>query len=609
MVPDRPDPRVQGIVQAAAAGWSGPLRLELVRRPEREVLPRLGDPGRNHGYQIVSGVVATGASHVVLHDADLFLLEDTAHDRQYERAVARGLDVLGISPARDPWFAERGRQLAATWEMTARTEWLRAAPPWRLLAHEDVVLGESHVLDTTFWGQLQTGPARVGIEPLGGVVHFKDLISAYRTWASRERPFHDEHAALLVIRVLTDLFDVGDSADLPSLADLTAAAAGVSGQVSYEGCTAEEYARTRGLLAEVLSGAWASAEQRARAVAALAPFDARFGWKEDAEAVTAVVPPAGGPPDVADVAVVIPVHNRADLLPASIAAVLAQVPPPAEVIVVDDESSDDSAEVAASLGVRVIRRTGSEGNPGPPRNVGMHAATATWVAFCDSDDLWAQGHLAELIAHATPDVVLVSAPGRESTGGWLGNARGKAVRLDAAGILAPGVNLIASATMVRRQEALQLGGFRSRIAEDLDLWLRMLERGTAVLTARPTVVYQYHPGQMSQDGGVQAAAETIVWEHRDDPWFGRALGVRWSSQLRWDELRSALRRQDNDAALASARQLIRSPTALTGVASLIVYRRRLHWSVRRNPTVPSAARSAHPGDDQLADGTEVHPGD
>ena len=89
-----------------------------------------------------------------------------------------------------------------------------------------------------------------------------------------------------------------------------------------------------------------------------------------------------------DVSVVIPSYNRADLLPFTLDAVLAQTVPPREVIVVDDGSRDDTPAVVARYAPRV--RVIGIANSGSivARNTGLRAATAPHVAFCDSDDLW-----------------------------------------------------------------------------------------------------------------------------------------------------------------------------------------------------------------------------
>jgi len=86
----------------------------------------------------------------------------------------------------------------------------------------------------------------------------------------------------------------------------------------------------------------------------------------------------------ADVSVVIPCHNQARYLPASIGSAQAQTHAPLEIIVVDDGSKDDTAAVASARGATVIRQTNA-GVSGA-RNAGLAAARAEFVVFLDADD-------------------------------------------------------------------------------------------------------------------------------------------------------------------------------------------------------------------------------
>ena len=99
-----------------------------------------------------------------------------------------------------------------------------------------------------------------------------------------------------------------------------------------------------------------------------------------------------------DVSVVIPTYNRADLLPFTIDAVLAQSIRPKEVIVVDDGSSDDTLSIVARYQSKVrvipIKNSGSI----VARNIGLRATGAPIVAFCDSDDLWRPEFLRRMAA-------------------------------------------------------------------------------------------------------------------------------------------------------------------------------------------------------------------
>ncbi|MDH5151470.1 glycosyltransferase family 2 protein [Kocuria palustris] len=91
------------------------------------------------------------------------------------------------------------------------------------------------------------------------------------------------------------------------------------------------------------------------------------------------------------VSVIIPAYNAARTLPLQLEALAAQVDPPAfEVIVVDNGSSDDLAAavqpfLGGPLDLRVLRAEAHQG-ASYARNVGIGAARAELLMFCDADD-------------------------------------------------------------------------------------------------------------------------------------------------------------------------------------------------------------------------------
>jgi glycosyltransferase involved in cell wall biosynthesis len=95
-----------------------------------------------------------------------------------------------------------------------------------------------------------------------------------------------------------------------------------------------------------------------------------------------------------EVSVVIPTFNRADLLPRTLASILSQTEPPVEVIVVDDGSTDGTEALARSFRPPVKSVRIENSGVCRARNVGASLATAPWIAFCDSDDLWRPDKLA-----------------------------------------------------------------------------------------------------------------------------------------------------------------------------------------------------------------------
>ena len=101
------------------------------------------------------------------------------------------------------------------------------------------------------------------------------------------------------------------------------------------------------------------------------------------------------------VSVILPVHNRADVLPRAIESVLAQEFTDHELIVVDDGSSDDSAKIAQvhnDQRIRLIRLDQNRGG-NVARNEGLRAAQAPLIAFLDSDDRYLPDKLARVAAH------------------------------------------------------------------------------------------------------------------------------------------------------------------------------------------------------------------
>jgi hypothetical protein len=278
VIPDVRTPQIESRVAEAATTWPGELRLLDLPHPERELLPRLRNPGKNHGVQIIAGVSAASSSHVVLHDADLFMLQPNVHESQYVKAKSANLSVLGVSKSWDDWYPKHGLTLAATWEMTARTDWLRMFPPYRHMGHDARMFGEQHTFDTTFWAQCQTPPAQIGIvDRSDDLVHFNYVISTYRNFQRSKGPFPDNRFRLLLIRLMIDLFDHGDGVyAVPELSRL-AAGLGKSGErVYYVSEDAAAYRDFRPQLTKILDGPWSDPDRRAEAVSDLRPFDEFF---------------------------------------------------------------------------------------------------------------------------------------------------------------------------------------------------------------------------------------------------------------------------------------------------------------------------------------------
>ncbi len=93
------------------------------------------------------------------------------------------------------------------------------------------------------------------------------------------------------------------------------------------------------------------------------------------------------------VSVIIPSHNRPELLADAVSSVMAQRHP-VQILVVDDGSSPPVAAsgVLARGAVTILRNDTARG-PSRARNRGLDAATGDFVAFLDDDDRWLPGKL------------------------------------------------------------------------------------------------------------------------------------------------------------------------------------------------------------------------
>jgi glycosyltransferase involved in cell wall biosynthesis len=188
-------------------------------------------------------------------------------------------------------------------------------------------------------------------------------------------------------------------------------------------------------------------------------------------------------------------YNAAEHLHEALESVLAQDWSPFEVVVVDDGSTDATGEVARSFdSVRCVRQDNA--GPAAARNTAIQQSTGSLVANFDSDDILPPWRLrvqaAYLLEH--PEVGCVF--GRQE---WL-NAPPWLTRDSVYGDL-DGIPL--SSAMFRRDVLESLGGYDGRYepSEDMDLVIRMRERGIPYVVLPDLVLYRrYHDSSLTAGG-------------------------------------------------------------------------------------------------------------
>lgn len=282
VVPDRMTDAIRRIVDAERPTWPGPLELITLPRPERWILPILNNGWRNHGVQLIAGTAATRSTHLILHDADLFMFRPDFLDSRYQACQAGDFACLGVQPVIwDKWYAEHERQLAATWELTASVAWLRSWAPAMHISHEDELWNERHSFDTTLHPQCLTEPSRIGISgDDGDLVHFGYVTSTYRLWQA-QHVHSDSGFVLLLTRMFIESFASDRQGyAMPSAEELADGLTNPDAPISFPSASegSSDYRAFRTDTARILSGPWLSDEQRTRAQAVLAPFDRFYSY-------------------------------------------------------------------------------------------------------------------------------------------------------------------------------------------------------------------------------------------------------------------------------------------------------------------------------------------
>lgn len=95
------------------------------------------------------------------------------------------------------------------------------------------------------------------------------------------------------------------------------------------------------------------------------------------------------------ISIIIPIYNSEDFLEETISSIINQSIgfENLELILVDDKSNDNSKKIIHDFSekydnVKAFYLEVNNGTPGKPRNIGIENASAEYIMFCDSDDLY-----------------------------------------------------------------------------------------------------------------------------------------------------------------------------------------------------------------------------
>lgn len=296
-------------------------------------------------------------------------------------------------------------------------------------------------------------------------------------------------------------------------------------------------------------------------------------------------------PSPLPVTVIIPAYNRPEMTCRAVRSALGQHPwPPAEVIVIDDCSTDATGPAAAEAGARVIRHERNLGE-GAARNTGVAAATQPWIGLLDSDDEWLPGLLATLWPMHRQHVLLAGSalyvgPDPASFRYAGPSLRRPRILGSPTELLYPENVLPASGVLVRADALREVGGFDPslKFCADLDAWLRVLERGTGVLSPEVVMQYHLHVGQVTQDrDGMAQAYLDVLRRYADRGWWSARRVEAWRGGAAWDRFRRELTARRYRTAGATGAFIVRRPVRVAGLLGILVRRRIMRRRTRHLP--------------------------
>jgi len=231
----------------------------------------------------------------------------------------------------------------------------------------------------------------------------------------------------------------------------------------------------------------------------------------------------------AEVSVIMPTYNRADLIGRSVRSVLEQSYGDFELIVVDDGSTDSTPDVVAGFSDERIRYVRCQENRGAAaaRNTGVRAARGAYIAFQDSDDEWLPQKLERQMGtfrHLAPDIGVVysdmwriSKDRKEYFRAPHTSPEDGLIYSRALGFHVFGIVLQAS--VIRRECFEKTGLFDEglRALEDSEFWIRMSRHYRFYHIPEPLVNQYVTPvSVMHNPTAVAAALKRILNKYHDD---------------------------------------------------------------------------------------------
>ena len=230
--------------------------------------------------------------------------------------------------------------------------------------------------------------------------------------------------------------------------------------------------------------------------------------------------------------VLMPTHNRADVLGYAIQSVLWQSTPDFELLIVGDGCTDNTPEVVAQYKDPRIRWFDLPKAPYfgyANRNIALREARGEYVAFAADDDLLLPDHLALLAGEAarTQAEWLYSRPVWVTSDGVVVPSMVNLHNTDELHSFLTHYNSIPASCVLHRRDCLDKYGYwpeQVPAAADWKLWIRMIEGGgRARFSYCPTPSTLHFRAIWQSDRAMRSTIVAAALGHAESNWWPRDL--------------------------------------------------------------------------------------
>lgn len=225
--------------------------------------------------------------------------------------------------------------------------------------------------------------------------------------------------------------------------------------------------------------------------------------------------------EICEVTVIIPAYNAEKTLMRAFLSTRNQGLN-SSVIIIDDCSSDGTPQISSEIqnsfpNVQFLRNNTNLG-VSATRNIGIQLAKTEYISFLDADDVWLANKLIKQkrLLEKTPDCTLVTCNCLQIAPNGRVLKEGHKNRVPVSGIDAWKTlleyNFIPTPTVFTRTELVKsVHGFDEslKVAEDLDLWIKLAKKGRVAVESSVLVHYFDYEGSLMKTGDANSA--NTVW--------------------------------------------------------------------------------------------------